>query len=46
MFTSLDAAILKVIPRDLALIFVRKATIYENDMSQFVFIFSTQIKCE
>ena len=27
-------------------IFIKKAIIYENDTNEFVFIFSTRIKCE
>ena len=46
MFTSLGVAIFRVTLRDHAQIFVKKATFFENDMTQFVFIFSTRIKCE
>ena len=45
-FTSLGVAIFRVTLRDRTQIFLKKATIYENDMTQFVFIFSTRIKCE
>ena len=46
MFTSLGVAFSRVTLRDRAQTFLLKATIYENDMAQFVFIFSTQIKWE
>ena len=42
----LGVAIVRVSLNDRAQIFVKKATVYENDMTQFVFIFSTRIKCE
>ena len=45
-FTSLGVAIFRVTLRDRTQIFLKKATVYENDMTQFVFIFSTRIKCE
>ena len=44
--TSLDVATFRITLRGCAQIFVKKATIYENDMTQFVFISSTLIKCE
>ena len=43
---SLGEAIFRVTLSDLTQIFVKKATIYENGITQFVFIFSTRIKCE
>ena len=46
VFTSLGVAIFRVTLCSRALIFVKKATICENDVAQFVFIFSTRIKCE
>ena len=46
VFTSLDVAYFKVPLGDRGQKFVLKATIYENDMSPFVFIFYTRIKCE
>ena len=46
LFTSLGVAFFRVTLHDLAEMFVKKATIYENDMTQFVFNFSTGIKCE
>ena len=46
VLTSLDVAIFRITLRDRAQIFLKKATIYENDMTQYVFIFSTQVKCE
>ena len=46
VLTSLGVAIFRVTLRDHAQIFLKKATIYENDMTQYVFIFSTQVKCE
>ena len=45
-FTSLDVAIFRVTLCGRAQIFVKKAPIYKNDMSQIVFIFSMGIKCE
>ena len=44
--TSLDVATFRITLRGCAQIFVKKATIYENDMTQFVFISSRLIKCE
>ena len=46
VFTSLDVVIFRVTLCDRAQIFLKKATIYENDMTQFVLTFSTRIKCE
>ena len=46
VFTSLGVAIFRVTLCDCALTFLKKATIYENDMTQFAFIFPTQIKYE
>ena len=46
VFTFLGVAIFRVTLHDPAQIFVKKATIYENGMYQFVFIFSTGIKYE
>ena len=46
VLTSLGVAIFRVTLRDHAQIFLKKATIYENDMTQYVFIFFTQVKCE
>ena len=46
VFTSLGVVTFRVTLRDRAHIFVKKTTIYENDMSQFVFIFPTRIKYE
>ena len=46
VFASLGVAIFRVTLRDRAQIFLEKTTIYENGMTQFVFIFSTRIKCE
>ena len=46
MFTSLGVAIFRVTLRDLAQIFVEKTATHENDITQFVFIFSTRIKCD
>ena len=43
---SVDVTIFKVTLRGSAQIFVKKSTIDKNDMTQFVFIFPTQIKCE
>ena len=46
VLTSLDVAIFRITLRDRAQIFLKKATICKNDMTQYVFIFSTQVKCE
>ena len=46
LFTLLSVAIFRVTLLDRAQIFAEKATIYKNDMTQFVSIFSTWIKCE
>ena len=46
VFHSLGVAIFRVTLRDRAQIFLQKATIYKNDVTQFVFIFSTRIKCK
>ena len=46
VFMSVDVTIFKVTLRGSAQIFVKKSTIDKNDMTQFVFIFPTQIKCE
>ena len=46
VFTSLGAAIFRVTLCGRTQVFVKKATTYENDMTHFVFIFSTWIKCE
>ena len=46
VFTSLGVAMFRVTLRDHSGIFVKMATNYENDMTQFVFTFSTRIKCE
>ena len=40
MFTSLGVANFRVTLRDRAQIFLKKATIYENDMTHFFFSFS------
>ena len=46
VFTSLCVAIFMVTLRDRAHIFIKRTAIYENDMTQFIFNFSTRIKCE
>ena len=46
MLTSLGAATFRVTLREGTQIFVEMATIYENDMSQFVFIFPGRVECE
>ena len=45
VLTSLGVEIFRITLCDRAHI-LKKATIYENDMTQYVFIFSTQVKCE
>ena len=46
VFTFLGVASFRVTLRDRAQIFLKKKTIYENNMTQFAFIFSTWITCE
>ena len=46
MLTSLGVAFFRATLRDRAQTFVKKTIIYENDMTQFVFIFHARIKCE
>ena len=46
VLTSIGVAIFRITLRDRAQTFLKKATIYENDMTQYVFIFFKQVKCE
>ena len=46
VLTSLSVIIFSVTLRDRGQIFLKKAAIHENDMTQFFFVFSTRIKCE
>ena len=46
VFISLGVAIFRANLRDRAQMVLKKAAIFKNDMTRFVFIFSTRIKSE